>query len=882
MKMRLIKCECCDATFQNVSMLVNHMAVHMKKNTGIDDASLNTPSVLDTTTTTANDTGTASTCFTDVASVGCDGPSDGSSAHSPYYSSTFLKNNLQPLPLQPRKSISKRKTFTCEICSKCFSNGRLLSFHRRKHQAEKEEEMSAETGQQPQKSKSVLEAFANSDSEAENSESEEKPKASPNFLVDELLDSISQNPGSDEKNDTKTNQEIVDSDNKTKNENLDTNIKMESEPTTGDKELEDSVNPDQTCDETIANTCTLVERRTSPRKRKPIIPLPLIEDDLQIAYASGMVIDLKCIPCGKTFKRRSHLNRHLRIHTRVAEVICKFCKRTYDNQSMLAEHVMEQHQGSRAYQCSFCDKTFKTSSHLMRHRRIHTGIRPYKCSFCEKGFTDKTSLTSHLVTHTGIKDHKCKICEKAFARNTHLIRHMKLHERNEDSQLVECRYCRLLFPCQEKLKAHVTSHSKTCHVCNKAFRNLSRLTRHMSKHTRELAYKCQICAKVFSDTRDLATHISTHSDDKKYSCGFCPKTFSCQLHCEAHEKVHTGWQPFACQFCNKKFPDSGSLTEHLQCHSGPQLYACTQCPESFDHLDDLNRHLSTHEEEEKPYKCDRCDRTFSHATTLASHVRTHVEKKLFECQYCLKRFLTRAHQNRHLRVHADEIAATLHFCQVCQIEKNRRITFPNREALDTHMAEYHLEKLPSEKGNERNNSNSCNERTEMDNPSVESVDNRIDPSDTEAEKSASKRMITVASSADGSDSSLECLICHRQFARANNLSIHLRCHTGERPYSCTMCDMKFALSGTLRRHMRTHSGEKPFKCHICLRNFGASYSLKRHLRIHTTQSESGPEAGKLKTDDEYEEEDEDDDDDDNDDKNNNYMEGEKLTIKDVN
>ncbi|NXD03845.1 ZN397 protein, partial [Certhia familiaris] len=48
--------------------------------------------------------------------------------------------------------------------------------------------------------------------------------------------------------------------------------------------------------------------------------------------------------------------------------------------------------------CSECGKGFKSSSHLVIHRRSHTGERPYECGECGKRF----QTSSNLVKHRGI------------------------------------------------------------------------------------------------------------------------------------------------------------------------------------------------------------------------------------------------------------------------------------------------------------------------------------------------------------------------------------------------------------------------------------------------------------------------------------------------
>ena len=80
---------------------------------------------------------------------------------------------------------------------------------------------------------------------------------------------------------------------------------------------------------------------------------------------------------------------------------------------------------------------------------------------------------------------------------------------------------------------------------------------------------------------------------------------------------------------------------------------------------------------------------------------------------------------------------------------------------------------------------------------------------------------------------ISCQICGKIFKRAHNRDIHMRTHTGEKPYSCEICWKAFSILSNKNKHMMIHTGEKPYSCEICGKSFPQLSDKNNHMRVHT-------------------------------------------------
>lgn len=79
-----------------------------------------------------------------------------------------------------------------------------------------------------------------------------------------------------------------------------------------------------------------------------------------------------------------------------------------------------------------------------------------------------------------------------------------------------------------------------------------------------------------------------------------------------------------------------------------------------------------------------------------------------------------------------------------------------------------------------------------------------------------------------------CMICYKEFAYSNDLRKHLRIHSGERPFQCAHCDQKFRQAGCLKNHIACQHGTNTvYTCYYCNKSFPIKERLRLHMRIHS-------------------------------------------------
>lgn len=349
---------------------------------------------------------------------------------------------------------------------------------------------------------------------------------------------------------------------------------------------------------------------------------------------------------------------------------------------------------------------------------------------------------------------------------------------------------------------------------------------------KDLKIVCSICDCVVENAKALKLHkMEVHKENAsvRHKCLTCGEAFPNEYKYTDHLKIH----PLECRLCGKLFYRRQNIQLHMKRHLGLKPYKCEICQKSFVTRQKHDEHKNIHTGE-APIKCNLCEETFRRHSNLVQHRNRHhfqLKKKIkdYICQ-CGEIFHSKKKLAWHKEIHDPKPKA----CTQCS-EK-----FVHMSSLTRHMRRAHNEKfLPQV---ERDNENvQC--------PICKGTYLRSSL-EVHIRKHSGQRPFTCLicnkdfttkwnlklhkwTHASRTSKPFKCDQCKGAFIRESDYIAHMNSHKSVRPYTCNYCGAQFIRKYNCIRHVKEHENNKTFVCQVCGKSFHRSYYLKDHMLVHS-------------------------------------------------
>ncbi|CAD6184215.1 unnamed protein product [Caenorhabditis auriculariae] len=355
--------------------------------------------------------------------------------------------------------------------------------------------------------------------------------------------------------------------------------------------------------------------------------------------------------------------------------------------------------------------------------------------------------------------------------------------------------------------------------------------------------QCILCRRVLSCKSALQMHYRTHTGERPFKCKICQRAFTTKGNLKTHMGVHRAKHSF--RGLPMGLPPPMTAINRVPPHVQPPIQASQQCPicqKRVANAMEMQAHIGEHRNAltqrmapptpEVPVVGSSFSGGFPFVPFFPSPIASlpttptmnpspfnlaHILAKQIESNRKSEPVDSLQPETTYINDHPEPSKATETSTEPDQVPNTSAASLsPPSESSDSSFR------------HEQSHDGFPKVKEEVESEEMRSPNESVDETSEATKAPAATATVTILEAEKQSENPLlamqkmwaetepppprqmpvlskhQCAVCFKHFSSSSALQIHMRTHTGDKPFKCEMCGRAFTTRGNLKVHMGTH------------------------------------------------------------------------------